>query len=198
MVWEGGNRGRGGRAGAEIWGKAGSPGQHVSRGTPEAVTRPLFPGPGGPPARPSGQGCLREGWKQGARGCDLGSSIWGHRGGWVFSKVGRFSATELFALSDHTVHAVPVRPCSPPSDGPSTGPCCGRVETGGARAISGAARSKDSKVPVTRHPLKFPEAVLPLTSSSKEGPGAREPERSRGVLLRLGGWKQGARGARGG
>ena len=31
---EGGNRGRGGRAGAEIWGKAGPPGQSVSRGTP--------------------------------------------------------------------------------------------------------------------------------------------------------------------
>ena len=50
---EGGNRGRGGRAGAAIWGKAGSPGQHVSRGTPDAAhsappphasrTRPLYP-----------------------------------------------------------------------------------------------------------------------------------------------------------
>ena len=34
---EGGNRGRGGRAGAEIWGKARLPGQNISRGTPDAV-----------------------------------------------------------------------------------------------------------------------------------------------------------------
>ena len=41
---EGENRGRGGRAGAEIWGQAGSPGQSVSRGPPDAV-------PSAPPPR---------------------------------------------------------------------------------------------------------------------------------------------------
>ena len=40
------NRGRGGRAGAEIGGNAGSPGSHVTRATPEARAEAGF----GPPA----------------------------------------------------------------------------------------------------------------------------------------------------
>ena len=48
----GGNRGRGGRAGDDVWGKAGSPGQNGSRGTPDAVhsgpprSRPAVIAPG--------------------------------------------------------------------------------------------------------------------------------------------------------
>ena len=45
---EGENRGRGARAGAEIWGNARSPGWNASRGTPEAVNSALPSPRGGP------------------------------------------------------------------------------------------------------------------------------------------------------
>ena len=142
VVPEGGQAGRGGRAGAEIWGKARSPDPYISRGPPDAVNS--GPTPRGGPYSPR-LFTLRNhstrhrsdsgGWTGGASAARIG------KGGRNLRRQGRLGSRTGPGTSTSPQISAPARPprpaCSPSGITPHT--AHGRAAFGPAFAPGGRA-----------------------------------------------------------